>query len=142
MYTAEKTDYGVRFTFGGLLSAEECRNWLKETIQLLDNSVGDLCVFVDMRTLAPLDPEGQEVMQEGQRLCRQRGMKRSVVILSSPVIRMQFQHIAHDTGIYKWERYIDASQTPGWEQVGLDWLLNGIDPDLQPVAKSVTSTER
>ena len=134
MYTAEKTDYGMKFTFGGLFSAEECRDWLKEAGQLLDDSDGDICVFVDMRTLAPLDAEAQDVMQEGQRLYREGRMLRSVVILNSPVIRMQFQHIAHDTGIYKWERYIDASQTPNWEQVGLDWLLNGIDPDLQPVA--------
>jgi len=141
MYTTEKTDYGMKYTFGGLISAEECRGWLKESAQLLDESDGGFCVFVDMRTLAPLDPEGQDVMQEGQRLHRQRGMKRSVVILSSPVIRMQFQHIALDTGIYQWERYIDASQTPNWEQVGLDWLLNVIDPDLQPVAGANESVE-
>lgn len=141
MYTTEKTDYGMKYTFGGLVSAEECGDWLKEATQLLDNSVGDICVFVDMRTLAPLDAEGQEIIQEGQRLHRQHGMKRSVVILSSPVIRMQFQHIAIDTGIYKWERYIDASQTSNWEQVGLDWLLNGIDPDLQPISQANETTE-
>ena len=141
MYAAKRTDYGLKFTFGGLFSAEECRDWLKEATQLLDGHVGEFGVFVDMRTLAPLDAEAQEVMQEGQRLCRRHGMKRSVVILSSPVVRMQFQHIAHDTGIYEWERYIDASQTPNWEEVGFDWLLEGIDPDLQPVAQNQESTE-
>lgn len=141
MYTTEKTDYGVKFTFGGLFSAEKCRDWLKDAAKLLDECNSEFCVFVDMRTLAPLDAEAQDVMQEGQRLHRQRGMLRSVVILNSPVVRMQFQHIAHDTGIYKWERYIDASQTPNWEKVGFDWLLNGIDPDLQPVAQDEKSIE-
>ena len=34
-----------------------------------------------------------------------------------------------ETGIYEWERYIDASKTPKWEEIGIEWLVNNIDPD-------------
>ena len=58
-------------------------------------------------------------------------MTRSVVILSDPVIRRQFEDLAKETGIYEWERYIDASTTPNWEKVGLDWLIHAYDPDTK-----------
>ena len=37
--------------------------------------------------------------------------------------------IAKETGIYEWERYIDVTAQPGWEQIALDWILNAVDPD-------------
>jgi hypothetical protein len=56
-------------------------------------------------------------------------MERSVVILSNTVTTMQFKRIAQETGIYQWERYIDASKTQNWEGIGKKWLVNAIDPD-------------
>lgn len=56
-------------------------------------------------------------------------MERSVVILESTIITMQFKNIAKETGIYQWERYLDASKVPNFEEVGKKWLINGIDPD-------------
>lgn len=68
-------------------------------------------------------------MEEGQKLFKQKGMTRSVVILNSPIVTVQFKRIAKETGIYNWERYLDASSTPDWEQKGRRWLTDGIDPD-------------
>ena len=34
------------------------------------------------------------------------------------------------TGIHVYERYIDAVDDPNWEQRGLDWVVDGIDPDI------------
>jgi hypothetical protein len=42
---------------------------------------------------------------------------------------MQFRRIGKETGIYEWERYIDASSVADWEKIGIDWLSKGIDPD-------------
>ena len=56
-------------------------------------------------------------------------MVRSAVILSSPVIAAQFRRIGGETGIGQWERYIDASTEPDWEEVGMNWLLHAIEPD-------------
>jgi hypothetical protein len=47
-------------------------------------------------------------------------MDRSVVILANSVTTMQFRRIAQETGIYQWERYIDASKVTNWEEIAID----------------------
>ncbi len=118
------------------MSAEEMAQWLKESGQMLVDVCESFSVFVDMRTLVPLDTAGQAFIGEGQRLYKRAGMERSVVILKSPVIVMQFKQIAISSGICDYERYIDASAEPSWEQIGLDWILNGVDPDKKQIAKA------
>jgi hypothetical protein len=103
--------------------------WLQESFETLPEQPQPFGVFVDMRTLAPLDPDAQAIIRDGQRLYQQRGMTRSVVILNSPVVTMQFKRIAHQSGIYAWERYIDASTIADWEARGMAWILEAIDPD-------------
>ncbi|OEU57610.1 MAG: hypothetical protein BA871_10695 [Desulfuromonadales bacterium C00003096] len=68
-------------------------------------------------------------MQDGQKLYKEKGMVRSVVILDNVITKMQFRRIGKETGIYEWERYIDASSVADWEKIGIDWLSKGIDPD-------------
>ncbi|MBU0984121.1 MAG: hypothetical protein KKA42_09650 [candidate division Zixibacteria bacterium] len=60
-------------------------------------------------------------------------MIRSAVILRSPVTTAQFKRIAGETGIFRNERYIDASSLPDWEQIALDWVEKAIDPEKRPV---------
>ena len=129
MYNIEEHDWGYHLTFAGVVNPNELAQWLRESEKNLENREGDFFVFVDMRTLIPLDRRAQEGMQEGQRLYRRTGMVRSVVILSSPVIAAQFRRIGGETGIGQWERYIDASTVVDWEEVGMNWLLHAIDPD-------------
>ena len=137
MYRIEKRDFGIKLTFGGVMSDRELITWLEESRPILAGMLEGFCVFVDMRTLGPLDKDGQKVMQLGQRTYKDHGMLRSVVILNNPVTTMQFKRIAMESGIYDWERYIDASRVPDWEQVGMDWLTRQIDPEqqTQPAAK-------
>lgn len=129
MYTIEKKFYGYKLTFGTEIKEEEMAQWVQEVERKLSLHRGSMGVFVDMRTLRPLTPEAQGHMQKGQKLFKEKGMERSVVILSSVAITMQFKRIAKETGIYDWERYINASQDPDWEKTGLDWIEKGIDPD-------------
>lgn len=129
MYKIEKQDYGFRLTFGGSIGAEEISRWLQESREVLADQEDEFFVFVDMRTLIPLDRDSQVHMHEGQQLYRRKGMLRSVVILSSPVVATQFRRIGGETGIGKWERYIDASNVSDWEEVGMNWLLHAIDPN-------------
>ncbi len=79
--------------------------------------------------MKPLPQDSQTEMQVGQKLFKEKGLERSVVIVNSGITKMQFQRIAKQTGIYAWERYIDASADANWEKAGVDWISNGVDPD-------------
>jgi len=129
MYRIEKANWGYHLTFGGSCPAKEIAKWLEESRKILADQVEEFYVFVDMRTIIPLSREAQVHIQEGQNLYKRRGMLRSVVILSSPVVAAQFRRIGGETGIGRWERYIDASTVPDWEEVGMDWLLKEVDPE-------------
>ena len=136
MYGIEKKDYGYRLTFGGSIGAEEMAQWLIESEQVLAEQSGTFSVFVDMRTLIPLSREAQVYMEKGQKLYMQKGMERSIVIVSSPATAAQFRRIAGETKIARWERYIDASSVPDWEEIGLNWIIKAIDPDKRRTAAS------
>ncbi len=128
VYKIETTDYGVRLTFSGSISSEEMAAWLAESRQFLNTIDVPFCVFVDMREFIPIDEGAREYMITGQKLYLEKGMKRSAVIWNSPVTAYQFRGIAHETGISKNERYIDASADVNWEEIALDWLIKGTDP--------------
>lgn len=128
MYLIEKTEYGFHLTFGGKILESEMSAWVEESRQLLAEQRGKFSVFIDMRTLEPIASESQVKMQKGQRLYKQMGMERSVVILESATLARQFQRIARQTGILAWERYIDASVVKDWEKVALDWIENAVEP--------------
>jgi len=129
MHKVEKTGYGFKLTFADFIKPEEMKTWLGDSQKALAGAPKEFGVFVDMRTLKPLTPDAQAVMEEGQKLFKQKGMVRSVVILANSVLTMQFKRIAKETGIYQWERYIDSNSDPKWEQNGIDWLVKGTDPD-------------
>ena len=128
MYTIEKTEYGFYMTFGGQILETEMAAWVEESEQLLAAQRGKFSVFVDMRRLDPIASESQVQMQKGQRMYKQKGMERSVVVLESAILTRQFQRIAKQTGILLWERYIDASIVKDWETVALDWIKSGVEP--------------
>jgi len=129
MYKIEKKPWGFNLTFGETMSAEEMRAWLEESKKATANASPSFGVFVDMRTLKPLLAEVQLVMQEGQKLYKAKGMSRSVVILASALVTLQFKKIAKESGIYAWERYIDSSSVHDWENQGIGWIRDNIDPD-------------
>lgn len=129
MYTVEHKPYGYKITFGGFMKLEEMMQWVEVSKKELADAPKEFGVFIDMRELKPLEPPVQEYMKNGQKLFKDKGMKRSVVILTSPITKMQFQRIAKETGIYAWERYLDIISVPNWEEVGEKWITSGVDPD-------------
>jgi hypothetical protein len=68
-------------------------------------------------------------MVRGQAACKKAGMERSCVILNNPTTTMQFKRLGKESGIYAFERYIDASGNPSWEPAAIDWVTHGNDPD-------------
>ncbi len=129
MYKIEKTPFGFRLTFGGFLSKDELEKWVAESQKALASKSGKFGILVDMRTLKPLPPDVQKTMENGQKLYKGAGMERSAVVLNNAVTTMQFRRIVKETGIYQWERYVDASKVTNFEQVCTAWITKGVDPD-------------
>lgn len=129
MYKIEKRPSGFLLTFGGFIQKQEMEQWLEESRKALMAAPPEFGVIIDMRTLNPLPKDAQDVMVTGQQMYKVKGMKRSAVILANPTTTIQFKRLAQESGIYAFERYIDASVTPDWSQVALDWVKSEIDPD-------------
>ncbi|WNG23734.1 hypothetical protein F0U62_06605 [Cystobacter fuscus] len=127
------TDYGFRSTAPGYIIPAEARLWfedLKERVLRLEGRPFGL--LVDSRTQKSNPPESQEIIREAMVWLRAHGMQRSVVVLDSTVALIQILRIAKSTGVYSYERYLDALKDPLWERKAVDWLSHGIDPDLPP----------
>ena len=56
-------------------------------------------------------------------------MLRSVVIMDSLGIKLQFKRLSKESGIDEWERYIDSSSVNNWEELGLKWIKYSKDPE-------------
>jgi hypothetical protein len=130
MYKIERRPSGYILTFTGQIDAVEMQRWVDESERILNletsNSFG---VIINMKDLQPLKPDAGAVMKNGQKLYKEKGMKRSAVILNSAEICTQFKNIAIQTGIYAAERYIDASVISNPVDIAVAWVKDGIDPD-------------
>lgn len=131
MYKIAKRDFGYQLTFSGdSMDAAEMSHWREEVKGALTGAPKPFGVLIDMRDLKPgaLKPDAQKIMVEGQGLFGKAGMQRSCVILQSATVTMQFERIAHESGIYSFERYINAAKTPDWEPKAIAWIQKKIDP--------------
>ncbi len=133
MYKNEVKNYGLKITLEGSVSEDEMKAWCEDVKKLSARCKPEFGVVVDMRNLKPVGKEAQPHLQEGQKFLKGKGMARSAVVLASATQVMQFKRIAKETGIAAWERYINSTATPNWEQVGADWAGKAVDPDKAPV---------
>jgi len=131
MYKIEKRPSGYILTFSGTIDQNEMQRWVNESkTTLMSETSGSFGVIIDMKDLKPLSLEAGNVMKQGQKLYKEKGMRRSAVILNSPRLCEQFKNIAIQSGIYVTERYIDASTIDNPSQVAVAWVKDAIDPDL------------
>ena len=128
MYKIDKTDLGFNLTFAGDMTKDEIEKWYTESEQALMGQQSPFGVIIDMRTLAPLPVEAQEVMVRGQSMYRSRGMERSCVILDDAITTIQFMRLARKSGIFKFERYINASEHRDWLARARNWVRHAIAP--------------
>jgi hypothetical protein len=129
VYKIERTDIGFKLTFGGTVTKADMQPWFEESKEALNHCKKPFGVIVDMRSLELLTPDVQAEIVKGQRLYRDRGLERSAVILRDPIVTIQFMRLAKKSGVYKYERYIDASSDAQWEKHSEAWVRSGIDPD-------------
>ncbi len=129
MYKIELLASGYILTFAGIIGKEEMLAWADESKRRLEKAPSTFGVIIDMRDLSPLPPEAQKIMVVTQALYKEKGMQRSAVILNNKATAEQFMRLAHESGIYAFERYLDASATSDWGKVAVAWVKEGIDPD-------------
>ncbi len=129
MFKIEKNGSVFILTFDGIAHKADLDCWFKESEEALATSSGAFGVIADLRTLKLLTPDAQAVIVQGQGLYKKKGMQRSAVILSSSTLTLQFKRLARTSGIYEYERYLDASNDASWERHANDWVKSGIDPD-------------
>jgi len=129
MYKIEQKPFGYKLVFGGSISVDEMKRWVVESTKALESRQGKFGVLVDMIDLKPLASDAQEVMVSGQKEYKAKGMERSAVGVANALIALQFKRLAQESGIYQWERYIDASKSLGWEKIAEAWIVGAKDPD-------------
>ncbi len=131
MYKIAKKDFGFELTFGDFIDVAEMNRWREEAKAALVGAPKSFGVLIDMRTLKPggIKPDAQAIMVDGQGLFKKAGMERSCVILQSATVTMQFERIARESGIFAFERYINAAQKPDWEAKAIGWIQKKIDPN-------------
>jgi hypothetical protein len=130
-----KTAYGFRINAQGFVTLPEARVWFEDLKQLVGKKGGKpFGLLVDIRGQRGNPGESQEVIKEAMAWMKQAGLVRSAVVLDSTVAKIQTTRLAKTTGVYAWERYIDASKDLEWEKRAIDWIEHGIDPDKQPLA--------
>ena len=131
MYNITRRPAGYVLTFSGKIEAAEMQRWVNDSkSQLMNETSSSFGVIVDMKNLQPLNAETRGIMVQGQKLYKDKGMKRSAVILNSKEICEQFKNLAVQSGIYATERYVDASVHSNPVDIAIDWVKDGIDPDI------------
>ena len=130
MYKIERRPSGYILTFSGIIDSDEMQRWHDDSQRSLSTETSSsFGVIIDMKDLQPISGEAKTIMVAGQKLYKEKGMKRSAVILNSPEITTQFKNLAVQSGIYATERYIDASQINNAVDIAISWVKDAIDPD-------------
>jgi len=128
MYKIEKKTSGYVLTFAGVINAHEMKQWYDDSrLKLANETSKSFGVIIDMVNLKPLDAETSNIMKNGQKLYKEKGMARSAVILSTSELCGQFKAIASMSGISSTERYIDASKEPNPIAKAIKWVKEGVD---------------
>jgi hypothetical protein len=130
MHKIEPTGYGYRIVFEGFLQKDDLGSFLNEMKSTIRPRSGNFPVLVDMRKAQAFPAEAQEIIKQAMNYCRDAGMDRACVILSSPIAALQAKRLSKETGVDPDSRYIDASSRPDWEKIALDWLVRAVDPDV------------
>ncbi len=129
MYKIERRPSGYLLSFSGKIEKDEMQRWYNESkIALVGENESSFGVVIDMRSLQPLQDEAKTIMVSGQQLYKNKGMKRSAVILANESICRQFKNLAVQSGIYVTERYIDASSAVNAVEQAINWVKNAVEP--------------
>lgn len=127
-----RTEYGFRLNAPGYITPPEAKAWFEDLRTKVAVKKGrPFGLMVDIRGQKANPPETQEIIKQAMGWLKQNGMVRSTVVLDSTVARLMMVRMAKQSGVYEWERYIDASKDPDWEHKAIDWIVNGSEPSKE-----------
>jgi hypothetical protein len=129
MYKIEETEYGFKMTLTGFIQKEELKGWSREAAQVLRRQKAGFGALIDTRGMSPLPPDAREFWRRNEVVAKKAGLGRCAHISDDPITMMQFTRIAREVGTIENIRHINASSVPNWEEVALNWIIKGIDPN-------------
>ena len=132
MFNLEDTPYGFKITATGTFDVTEAEQLRTEILQALSVHAQPFSLLVDIRGLISTSPEVFLVIEEIQSICKLKSLKRTAIIISSPVLRRQMQQSMFNAGTTKADRFIDASNTDDWENQALAWVVDSVEPAMVP----------
>jgi hypothetical protein len=130
MYQMNRTFYGSRITLSGVVSLEEANQFAADVAEIRAVMPGKRGVILDIRSLVPPVPEVLEVIVRALREDSSHAPHRAAVIINSPVIRGQAIQIGFSVDVINAARYFDATKTENWEELSIEWVVNGVEPDI------------
>src|SRR2546426_866903 len=108
MWNISDQSFGFVLTFAGRPDATQLAAWVEESKRRLTRPLpAQWGLVVDMCELQALDSAAQDVMAEGQRLFKQRGMSRVAVVVKDAITVLQFRRLGRGTGVDSIERFIN-----------------------------------
>ena len=128
MYKITKTDYGLHIVMGGTQNKSEIKRYLVEKEKLIAAIEGPFSLLIDLRSAIPPEEDDANRLKESQARMVNNQLQRIAFIVSSPVLLRQARQIGFMSGISDSARFIDASKTPDWKKLSLDWVTKGIEP--------------
>ncbi len=129
MYKFEKQDFGLKLTISGDLTEQEISGMTVELKSLVGAIRQPFSIFVDAREVMTLNQSVFHLLSECQRIVKDAGRQSAAIVVNSPILKSQGQRITLDSGSTEAVRFIYSDKTEGWEEVAMDWILNGIEPD-------------
>jgi hypothetical protein len=132
MHKIEETKYGYKLVLEGFLQRDEVGQLLEAMkTKIKPREKGQTFpLLLDMRKSNAFPSDAREILKQCLLFCKDSGMERNAVILSTAIATLQARRIAKETGIDRWARYIDASSRNDWEKIAVDWLIRGVEPDI------------
>lgn len=129
MYNIERTQYGMKHTFQGILDPKEMKQWYQESAQMVQEIPKPFGVVMDMRDTYPFRHETEEIIYEAQKLINKNGLGRVAVISEDPKVLTQARQISKYSETNKKQRFIDSMTRKNWKQLSEKWIVEGVDPD-------------
>lgn len=130
MYKIKRETFGFWLTLSGDVNVTEMKQLKVELTSILTSIKRPFGIISDTLTMIPLEPEAKTLIYECEQIAREAGLQRSAVIFRSPVIKVQATQISIQSETNHSERLINASTTDDWEKVALEWVVDGIEPEL------------